>query len=451
MVTIGNDTLPGTIKTIESAPSVGVSVGAPGTPVLIGQADLANGDADPDTAYRVTRAKRARDLFGLASNSQLTTAIQDALVDGANPVFAISPVEQRDHNEDLSTGSGQDFQLSNAPIREDVDDIEITINSTTKTVTLYLDGDPQNATPDTDEVLLNPQTGFARADEAIGNSGDEAIYDYLDYSNTFEEVTDATIGGNVHLREVVDFVVPLDEKESVKNSAHSKVESMESNSWFAIALAGAGEPWLDSSSSYGNVTVAYDSSRLQLVYPSRKNDGRTLLGGYAGKRSELGIDAVPIFNRIDTANDLQFNLSKASQENLVNAKIIPIEERRGAARIVEDLTTVTDSNTEEAAWQRGFARLVTDFIVETADAEAEPFIGEFNNVDVRNTFASNVVSELDALLDSNSIEAYSVVVEEVDSVTAALDVGINTADPLRNIEITVASGEVRNGTSVEVN
>jgi len=445
MVTIGNDTLPGTITTIESAPSVGRSVGSPGTAVLLGQADLSNGNASANSAERVTRSKKAVDLFGSADVSQLTTAIQDALVEGADPVYAIAPPVNSVTGEDLSGNNSQNYTLSNAPIMQNPDDVTFTINSTTKTTVFYLDGDVHSSTPGTDEVYVNPINGKARADESMGNSGDDVDYEWLDWSNTFDEIDNYQINSETYLRDIVDFVVPLCEKDSISNSAETQVNNMESNGDFAIALLGAGDPYI---ADTGNYTNNFDNSRVQLVYPSRDGNKDTVLGGYAGRRSEIGIDTSPIFNRVNTAKDLQFNLSVTQQEELVNSFVVPLDERSGGARIIEDLTTVSDSNSSESAWTQGSARLITDFVAETVRAQAEPFVGEFNNTGVLNTMRGNISSELKALLNSNALDAYSLVVSEVDSTTVAVDVGISTADPLRNIELTVSAGNVQGGVQV---
>lgn len=444
MVTIGNSTLPGTITTIESAASIGSGVGSPGTPVILGQAYLSSGSADADTAYRINRSKRARDLFGPADKSQLTTAVQDALVDGARPVYAIATPETSVSGEDLSGESGQGATLANAPVQEVADDITFTINSTTKTTVLYYQGDPSNGSPGTDEVLLNPVTGKFYADESLGSAGDSVDYTYVDYTNSFDEVTNYQISSNVYLRDVVDFVAPISEKTSVVNSARDKVDSMESNGWLGIALAGAGKPYIADTGSYTN---PYDNSRVQLMYPSRDPNGRTKIGGYVGTRAEIGISTSPIFNRVGTATELLESLSITQQENLVNNNVIPLEERSGGARIIEDLTTVTDSNSQEAAWKQGLSRLVTDFVVEQTDAIANGYVGEFNNTGVMNSVRGDIAEALDAMLESNSLQAYSLLVERVDSTTITVDVGINTADPLRNIELNIDAGNVRNGVS----
>lgn len=460
MVTIGNDTLPGTITTIESATSSGANIGAPATPVLVGQAYLSGslssstGSASANTAYRVTRPKKARDLFGDPDSSQLTTAIQDALVEGAYPVYAIAPAVQSVTGEDLSGVTSRSTTLANAPLIEEASDITFTINSTTKNTTLYYKGDPTNASPSTDEVLVNPQTGKVYADESMGNTGDSVDYNYADFSNTYDEITNASFdSGNTFLREVADFIGLVDENDTQVGNAKTKSENMESNGWFNIALAGAGSPYIDdantASDETSSYTDSYDTSRLQLINPSRTSDGDTIMGAYAGRRSALGIDASPLFKRLDSVGALLNNLNQSQKENLVNAQVIPVDEVTDGAKIVEDLTTVSDSNTDESSWRRGFARLVTDFTTERINAASEPFIGDFNRVDTQNNIKGNVTSILKDLLSSQAIEGFSLVVEEVDSVTLAVDVGIKTTDVLRNIEVTITAGDVKNAVSTE--
>lgn len=456
MVTIGNDTLPGTILEIESARSSGINIGAPGTPVFIGQAYLSasngSGSASAAEAEEIRRPNRAAALFGDRVDSQLTRAVQDALVEGAYPVYAIAATPNEHSSEDLSSGSGQSLSVANAPVLQVEDEIDITINSTSKDVSFYTDGDPSNASPEADEVLLNPVTGNAYADEAVGNAGDEISYWSLDYADALDEITDAeTQTGFV--REIVDFVGITDENGDVIDSLETEVDDMESNGYLASGVSGTAGGYVDDAGTTTDETNSYsdsyDNSRVKLINPSRDGDGNTAIGSYVGELSRVGIDSTPIFNRLSTQTQLQTNLTTAQQENLVLAKVNPLKESSSGARIIEDVTTVADDNTDEAAWQQGISRLVTDFVAETIDERSEPYVGEFNNQHVRNAFRAAVSSELEALYEANAIEDYSLVVEEIDNVTAAVDVGIDTADPLRNIEITVSAGNVEGGTQVE--
>lgn len=443
MVTVGNNALPGTILNIESTESSGTGGLSPGVPVFIGQADLDEGSADAETAYRVTRTNRAIDLFGPASTSLLSRAIRGALREGAYPAYAIAAPETAE-TEDLSGESGEFGTLSNVPLREDVDDITFTINSATKDTTIHVSGDPENATPDTDEVLVNPQTGKWHADEAVGNTGDEAVYESVDYTNIYDEIDTAEPTTGVYLRDIADFIAPVDENSTVTDDTKSHSESMELEGWFNITVAGAGEPYIADTASFTN---SYDTSRLQLVYPTRDPDGNTIIGEYVGRRSEIGIDSYPIFKRIETITRLQENLTRTQREDLDAENVIPLEERRRNVRIVEDHTTVSDTNDDESSWDRGYNRLLTDYISELADERAEPHIGAFNEIEELNSMRGKVSSDLNQLISTGQIQAYSLVAEKEDALSAVLDIGAKLADPLRNIDITVGIGDVSNPTA----
>lgn len=456
MVTIGNDTLPGTITTLESAVSAGVSLSSPGVPVIAGQGYLqgSTAEASANEVHRITRYRSAETQFGSRENSQLTRAVQDALSEGAYPVYAIAPEETEVTAEDLSGTASQSITLSNAPVQENADDITFTINGTTKDTVLYRDGDPSNASPGTDEVYLNPVTGEAYADEQAGNTSDEVSYWYLDYSNTFDAIQNHEISATAQLLpEVVDFVGLVTENGGVRDSLDSATITMETNGGFTIGLAGAGSPWIDDAGTttdeVGSFSNSYDSSRLQLIHPSRDGDGNTTVGSYVGARGRIGISTTPIFKNLRTQSSLQFNLSTSQQEDLVNAKVNPIEQRSGSARIIEDLTTVSSTNSEEQAWTQGSARLITDYVAEAIDVVSAPFIGNFNDPDVRNTIKGNASAELRTLLENNQLQDYSLVVESEDDTTVIIDVGIEASSPLRNIDLTVSAGDVQGGVTTE--
>lgn len=442
MVTIGNSDTPGTILTIESARSIGTGVEAPGDVVLVGQADLQNGSASANDMVQVTRPKQAADEFGARSDSQLTKAVQDALVEGAYPVFAIAAERKSVTAYDLSSESGNTGTLPDAPHVEDASAVTFTINSTTKDTTLYYDDDPANGTPDTDEVLFNPVTGKFHADESLGSAGDEADYEHFDYTAALDEVKNAQIGDNEYLRERVDLVGVTNENDNVVNDLDTTISEMENEGWLAIGVAGAGDPHIADTSTYNN---NFDTSRMQLVYPSRTGDNRTAIGAYLGHRSTLGIESSPIFNIVQELKSLQFSVSESQKTNLVNARVVPLEERGGGAKIIEDVTTVTDSNDAESAWRQGFSRLVTDYVAEMADEKAQPYIGELNTSGARASLRENVSAELRELMESNQLQDYSIVVEEDTSTSVLMDIGIETTGPIKNIYTSVLAGDVQNG------
>lgn len=440
MVTIGNDTLPGTITTIESNVSTGVNVGAPGTPVLVGRADLSSGTATADTAEKVATPVNARKLFG--DGSQLANAVTDALSEGAYPVYAVPATVTSVSGEDLSGVSSDTTTLVNAPLVEDASTISVTVNSTTKTPVLVYDDDPSNLTPGTDEALINPITGKMHVDETMGNTGDSIDYEYQEFSGAFDEVRNASFSGD-NLQEIVDFVVSLNENDTVVDDLQTTVGEMENDGALAIGLAGAGDPYIGDTSTYTN---NYDDSRMQLYYPSRNDSDETIMGSLAGLRSRFGISDSPMFSRIATQKDLRVTITRSQQEDLVGERVNPIRDQSGGALIVEDLTTVdTSTNLEEKNFDQGIARLVTDYVAEYSNEQAELFIGELHTRQARNALRAIIVKELRKLLSSNAITAFSLVVDRVDANTASLDVGIETIEPLRNIETTITAGAVQTG------
>lgn len=445
MVTIGSTDEPGTITTLESAASSGVNITAPGDVVIVGQADLSNGNASANSVKRITRPNQARNEFGPTDSSPLTKAIQDAIIMGAWPVFAIATERTSVTGEDLSGASGQTGTLANAPVVEDADSISFTINSTSKDTVLVWDEDPADSTPGTDEVLVNPVSGKYNIDEAAGNTGDDVDYDHFDYPSAFEAVKTEKnpVNANEYIREVVDGVYSVSENSSVVSDLDTTVDEMEQEGWFVIGHAGAGEPYIGDISTY---TQSYDNSRIQLIYPSRDGDGETIIGSFAGLRASLGIDEYPIFKRLDNETDLQFNLDDSERTSLINAKVVPLKEEGAGAKIMEDLTTVKDDNTDEQAWTEAFARLVTDYVAELSNEIAEPFIGRLNRRGARNQLGSKLSGELKSLLNSHQIDGYALVVQEDTATKVDVDVGISVTDPIKNIETTITAGEVQRGT-----
>lgn len=445
MVTIGSTDKPGTITTIESATSSGVNLSAPGNVLLVGQADLANGNASAGEVKRITRPKQAITEFGDPMDSVLAYNVREAIFMGAWPVYAIAADTTDVSSEDLSGASTQSASLSNAPIVENVDDISITVNSTTKDITFVYNEAVDATEPDVDHVRVNPVTGEMYADEAFGNTGDEASYTYLSYSGAFDTIKTATnpVDNTEYIRDIVDIVYSLTENQTIVDDLVTTVDEMESNGWYALAKAGAGEPYISSASSYTN---PYDNSRVQLMYPSRDSDGNSILGADAGYRSQLGIDGSPIFGRLTAVSKLAENPDDSAQVSLINAGVVPVVEQSGGAKLVEDVTTVQDGNTQEAAWTQSFSRMVTDYVAEIAEAEAEPFIGRLNTRGARNQLSTRMSSELKSLLASQQIQAYSLVVQEDTATKVDVDIGINVTDPIKNIETTISAGDVRGGT-----
>lgn len=431
MVSIGNTTLPGVQTNVESANSTGVNVGAPGQIGLIGQADLANGTATANTVEEVRTPVKARALFG--SGSQMAENIVDALGEGAYPVYAVAPSEADVTGEDLSGLAGSSGTLANAPGPEDGAAYTFTIDGISKTAVITYT-DPSTLNPGADEVYVNPITGAFELDSAPGDAdatNDTVNYSYFDY----DAATDALIAAE---GDKVDVVGVLNENSGAVSYAHNAVNTAVNKYDFMVVVAGAAAR-IGDTSTYTN---SYDSSRIQLLYPSRNADDESIIGAYCGLRAALGINNSPMFKRLNTVKDLAVTLSKGEQEDLVAEYTVPVADESRGARIVEDLTTVSDTNSGEASMRQVLHRLIVDYVTEVVHNNSERYIGELHTVGARNSLRSNITAELNRLMDLNAITGFNITVEKVDAMTASVDVGIDTVDPLRNIVATISAGQI---------
>ena len=425
MVTIGNTTLPGVETTVESSRSIGVLIGSPGDVGIVGQANLKSGVAEPNTVYRVTTASRARTWFG--PGSPLAQNCIDALREGAFPVYAVAPeehdVEGEEVDDVLQFGS-----FDNSSVSEHPDLIEFTVNgSDADTVITYRDVESEN--PGDGEVYVNPVSGEYHSYEAPDTDGIQVDYTHYDYESAIHTMADEE-------GDRIDFFACLTEDRDVVDEVHASVKQMESNYEFAIAIAGAAG-YIDNTSAYSN---EYDSSRIQLIYPSRNADGESIVGSYVGLRSALGMSASPMRKRLAGQRDLYHRLSVNEKEDLVEARINPISDESAGSRVVEDVTTVSPENSDENQMQQGIARIVVDYVTLIVERNADAFIGELHTRSARNTLQSIITSELKDLLTQSAITGYNVSVQEEDSMTASVDVGIQTIKPLRNVLATVTAG-----------
>ncbi|MFC7165864.1 hypothetical protein [Halospeciosus flavus] len=349
----------------------------------------------------------------------------DALTEGAYPVYAVAAEATEVVDEDVGTETGT---LANAPVSEDADEVTFEVDgSAQETVVVF--SDPSAVSLDAGQTAYNPTTGDY-AHDAAPTSGN-ATYSHYDYSSAVSVV-------ETERAEVIDFIGVLTETDAVATAAHETALRMEQNGHFAVAVAGAASHVPDAAA----YTNPFDSSRIQLLYPSRNAEGQSIIGAYLGLRAMLGINNSPMFKRLQTQNRLSETLAKDVQETLVNEKVVPAANDSRGARIVEDLTCVDDSNTEEDAMRQVLHRLIVDYVTEVTNEVSEKFIGELHTQAARNALRSSIVSRLGGLMDMNAITAFVVTVQPVDSMTASVDVGVDTIDPLRNINATVTAGAV---------
>lgn len=429
-----NSTLPGVGTTVESASAVGVNVSSPADVGIVGQADLTNGTATENTAYEVRTPVKARTLFG--SGSMLAEAIVDALQNGAFPVYAVAPEEisvtDEDHGDiagtsgTLDTGDSQNAGAN--PIIEDASAITFTLDSSDLTTIITYD-EPASKTPDAGEVYVNPVT--AEFEIPSSPSTDLTVdYVYYDYPSATQAMVDA-------YEETVDFFGILTENPEAITDLESKVNGMEQRYNFALGVAGAA-PRIADTASYTN---PLDNSRMHLLYPSRNADDESIVGAYLGMRARIGLTTSGINKRLTGITNLAHTLSQPEQEQLIAQKVVPIADE-SPARVVDTPTCVTTEDSDEINMSTAFARLVVDYITDIVFQNSDRFIGKLHTPSARNNLEGIIASEMKSLLQSQAILAYSVIVDEIDSVTASVDVGVKVTAPLRNIQATITAGEV---------
>jgi hypothetical protein len=427
MADYGDTIEPGIVTNVNSALAVTSSGGAPADVGLVGQADLANGSAETNAVYQVTRATKARDWFG--EGSPLTRNILDALNEGAYPVYAVAVDLVDVTGEDLSGLASNTGTLAEGPVSEDAADTTFTINGTELTTVLKYD-DLTDLAPGADEVYLNPSTREFKIDSnvTVGNTGDSVDYKYGDYVAGNQALADGAGGA-------VDFFVPLSEGAGATQDAQDTVGTLANEYNFAIAIIGA-EPGLDPDTYEHQI----DDSRVQVVYPARNEEGYSTLGSYAGLRANIGITTTPINKRLSTQTDLAVSLNRSERGALINKRMVPLANETEGARIADDVNTVSDTNSDEAGIRFGFTRLVMDYVINVVRQNEQPFIGRLNSRAVRAALEGLLSNQLKTLKRSNSIIDYEVRVSRIDATSAAVEMQVETAKPLRFIDNTITLG-----------
>jgi hypothetical protein len=432
MTQYGDNQEPGIITDLTSSAAVPTSGEAPSDVGIVGQADLANATNPADTTkvYQVTRASKAVEWFGPEASSMLTTAVIDALSEGAYPVYAVATAENTVNGEDISGVASTTVSLANAPIREDPDSITVTLDGSDLTTEKVYD-DVSTYSPAAGECYYNPVRGKVELPGTPGdadNSNDTVDYESFDYSGAIDVLVDT-------VPEVIDFLAPLSENASVVDDANLTVANMEDEYNLALAVGGA-DIRLDPT----NFTQQYDDSRTQVVYPTRFEDDSSAIASYVGFKASLGLATTPINKRLSTNKRLAVTLNRAERGSLIDEDVVPLADEARGVRIVDDPTTVSDSNTDEQNLQYGFNRLAADYIIETTRNNQKPFIGKLNSQTVRNTLEGMVSDSLTELQESNVVISYTVNIQKEDAVTAGLEMSIDLVEPLRFIENTVTIG-----------
>lgn len=416
MTTIGDDSTPGIQSTVDTQDTIDVNDGAAYNGVLVGPADLgegpSKGDAEPNTLEAFRRPGDVREAFG--EDSQLTQNIMDALGEGTAPVYGVA-TELQEVTEVPDTG------LTSAPATENPEDYD-------SVDTIVLTYDEPVADPPAGEIHINPVTG-----DTSGVGTEEVTYLAPDYSAALEYVAEEA-------GDLISYIGPVQENADVTQKALNTVNNMESFGDLAIAVCGLAPD----TAIAADMELPYDASRLQVVFPARNADDESTIGSVVGKKASLGLNRSAMGTSLDTQGRMRQRISVDDEIDLINNNVVPISSATGGAQIVDDPTTVTDENSEEAGLRQGYGRIVMDTVIELVHAREEPFIGKLNSPANRNALNNILNSGLANIREAQAIQEYHVVVQERDAMSVQVDVTVDTTAPLRNIYNDITAGRVLN-------
>lgn len=417
-MTIGQDITPGIVTDIESLPSVTVGGLSTANVMLVGQGDLSESEAEPNTPYTVTRSSEVRQYFG--TDNMIANGINDALNEGALPVYAVMTDEEQ-NTETIDSISGV---LQNTPVSEDADDFDI--EGYTVEITL---GRPEEV-EDEGAVRINPVTG----EYEFGATPDLAdlTYTSYDYSGALEALDTEDISA-------VDYVYTLNENQEVQNQLENTVDSIESFHEFAIA--GTGTSPLMSETEKSDYKAEFDNSRMQVFYPSRNADGDSIMGAIGGLKASLGINGSSMNKRLSTHDRLIDRIDFNDEEKLLSESTVPVASQTRGALLVDDPTCISEDNQEEANMADGYSRLVVDRVTEITRDTERPYIGKLNKASTRGSLQASIRTAIGFLEEQDAVEEYSVRVHRGDSMSAYVDLQVDTTDPLRNIYNTISVGQ----------
>jgi hypothetical protein len=414
-MTIGNNDEPGVTSNVRSAPSVTASDNSPATPLFVGGANLTNGSAEAEKVYGVSDSAEAQTLFG--NDSHLGISVMRALNQGAQPVLAVAPATTTT-TQDLSS-LGSTSGTLDEPALEDRDTITVTIDGTDKDVSWTLQ-DPGTLTPDVDEVLINPTNGSFELDSAPSTSG-TIEYEALDYSSAFDAIVNYT--GDL------DVITPLKERTSVVTEALGAVQELAQEKRLAFVNAALPSP-IDPQ----NISISFDTSRLQLFAGVRLNDATSALSSIVGLRSRLGLTTTIINQQVPLPSRPVQGLDATQRANLVDMNVTPLERIGQSVRIADDITTVSDTNTEEQNYRYGFSRMAVDFLMEQVHDMEAPFIGKFNSPGAIGQLEDLLNESARPLDDSNVVYEYGADVTLITPTTARVTFQADVAEPIRFIQ-----------------
>lgn len=414
-MTIGNDILPGIITDIESLPAIDIGGLSTANVLLVGEGDLTNGSAEANQPYTITRGSQVPDHFG--EDNPISNNVEHALNENARPVYAVVT----DEINQTETVSATEGTLSNVPASENVDNY----STTAGTWEIELVNTAPDAT-ETDELEINPTTG-----DFSFNSTPSTDIDYVqaDYSTALTTVVDEA-------PDEIDYVYVLSENDTVIQDLNDAVNNLADLK--NPVIGGVGFSAFETDLS--NISAPVDNSRMQIFYPSRNVDGKNVMGAVGGLKASKGISGSTMSDRISAASRMNDRIDEADQINLVGESIVPIASETRGAKLIDDPTCISDTNSEEENMADGYSRFVIDTVTESVHETQEPYIGKLNKPATRGALQAAINSQIQFLADQDAVVDYSVRVFAIDSMSAQVDLNVKTTKPLRNIYNDIAVG-----------
>lgn len=404
------------------------------------------------TVYRPANIGEAREIFGAAdafddpgrpaSTRELTLirALELAYANGAQNVFAVRVDGSGGRNAtyNLSAATGNLTITSVAPgagYNEAVITTSTITGSVVDLVSISLDGIVETwrnvpaAVTEFVQVLnnqhpsynynVNSSTGGASNlfTFAVGGASGNVAANATASAGTpagangpNANATDYTAGLTALVNQDVHIVVLAGQSDTAFVSSlisHVETSSNDANRRERIGVTGSAF----NATASGLTVPAQDEGRLVFVTPGlRVTDpisGRVvaLSGGYAaaavaGLISALDPHASPT-NKTINAVGLERNFNATDLQQLLLNHALPLEERRGALRVVRGLTTSTNT-----AWSQITTRRIVDFAKFGVRAAADPFIGKLNNERVRAALKGSINSFLADMVDREMLISY---------------------------------------------
>lgn len=258
----------------------------------------------------------------------------------------------------------------------------------------------------TDSVLVDA-TADAQSSEIPSPIGETPFTGGIDGADASD--ADYKLGLEQLLNENVHIIVAAGQDNTVigdELTSHVKSASTDKIKHERIAVVGSKKK-----ATLADITGhTLNSDRVIFVAPGIKTtdaaSGKevTLSGAYSAAAIAGMLSArdphVSLTNKTVSVAGLETKFSPAQLEQLIQARVLALEERRGF-RIVKAITT-----SDNTAWHQITTRRIVDFAKYGVRSAAEPYIGLLNNDRVRKALKGSINGFLASMVDDEMLISY---------------------------------------------